>query len=344
MEKWAVYSSYPSPHKITGSLTDGVYSCLGYFPLLSYVCKKQNLSLHHMDLINLEALHNFLAPKPVHTRATYAKLLHNWTPTHAHLCQQGSEQTPLCPRCNNAIETSSHMLICSSPNSITCRNDLLHTYLKYLVALQSPMHVLATLEYKLALTLNVPYIQLYWPVAPLPPNIHNKLISTIRSQNIIGWDSFLKGFIVKSLRTLYEDIIDIDPPLSCNCGTQPWDFSFIALTLSLYKDIWNDQNSHLHGSNQTEAAQLPRQRVIQAVEHLYAHPPRLDKCFPNIRLIPINQGLRKSTTHLKRWLSHVEQQKRVSKALLEQSSGNQLKIPNLFHRFAERDSLSKYPP
>jgi hypothetical protein len=186
MEKWAIYSSYPNRHKIIGSLTDGLYSCLGYLPPMSHLCKRQNLSLHHMDLINLDALHNFLAHKPVYTRATYAKLIYNWIPTHAQLCRKGREKTPMCPRCKNAIETASHILICSCPDSITRRNDLLHTYLKSLAALQSPMHVLATLEYKLALTLNVPYIQLYRPVTSLPINIHNKLISTIRSQNIIG--------------------------------------------------------------------------------------------------------------------------------------------------------------
>jgi hypothetical protein len=60
MEKWAVYSSYPALHKIIGSLTEGIYSCLGYRPLLQYVSKKHNLSIHHMDLINLHALHGFL--------------------------------------------------------------------------------------------------------------------------------------------------------------------------------------------------------------------------------------------------------------------------------------------
>lgn len=182
---------------------------MGYFPLLLYVCKKQNLSIHHMELINLEALHNFLGPKPFHTRANYAKLIINWIPTHAHLCRQGREQSPpLCPRCNSAVETPCHILICSNPNVTSRRNELLHTYLKSLIDLHSPIHVISTLEYKLALTLDVPYIQLYRPITSLPPDIHNRLISTIRSQNIIGWDSFLKGFIAKSWKMIFEDITE----------------------------------------------------------------------------------------------------------------------------------------
>jgi len=169
MEKWAVYSSYPAPLKIIGSLTGGIYKCLGYQPRLQYVSKKHILSIHHMDLINLNALHSFLEPLPFPTRATYAKSIHNWIPTHAQLCPQGRERSPLCPRCNRAVEAHSHIITCNDPQA---------------------------------------------RLISLPPDIHYKLISTIRIQNIIGWDSFLNGFIASSWMTLFEEITNFDPPIS----------------------------------------------------------------------------------------------------------------------------------
>jgi len=201
VKKWAIYSSFSTPHKTTGSLSEGVYSCLGYLPLLSYVCQKQDLSIHHMELINLEALHHFIITKPYHTRAAFAKLIHNWIPTHAHLSQQGHEHLPLCPRCNNTIETSSHVLVCSNPNGIKRQTKLLYSYLKS---------------------------------THLPPDIYNSLISTIWSQNLIGWDSFLKGFIAKSWKNIFEAIDDLTPHITRTSVSNSWDYSLTALTLSLY--------------------------------------------------------------------------------------------------------------
>jgi len=214
MEKWAVYSSYPAPLKIIGSLTEGIYKCLGYQPRLQYVSKKHILSIHHMDLINLNALHSFLEPLPFPTRATYAKSIHNWIPTHAQLCPQGRERSPLCPRCNRAVEAHSHIITCNDPQASESRHGLLYTFLHSLAAVHSPIHIISTLEYKLALTLDVPCIQTYKPLISLPPDIHYKLISTIRIQNIIGWDSFLNGFIASSWMTLFEEITNFDPPIS----------------------------------------------------------------------------------------------------------------------------------
>jgi hypothetical protein len=156
------------------------------------------------------------------------------------------------------------------------------------------------LEYKLTLTLDVPYIQTYQPLISLPPDIHYNLISTIRLQNIIGWVSFLRGFIASSWMTLFDEITNYDPPVSHRCPSKPWDNYLTELSLSLYKGIWTTRNNSIHGSTKAEASLLQRQRVIREVHSIYANPPSLAKRFPKIRSVPLNQRLKKNTGHLQR--------------------------------------------
>jgi hypothetical protein len=68
--------------------------------------------------------------------------------------------------------------------------------------LNSPIHIFATIEYKLVLTLHVSYDQLYVPPVELFMPIQYALFICYRSQNVISWDSFLKGFVSISLQTM----------------------------------------------------------------------------------------------------------------------------------------------
>jgi hypothetical protein len=71
----------------------------------------------------------------------------------------------------------------------------LDEYLLALIKINTNIHIVEMLEYKLSLTLNTPYKKKY--IAPIP--IDCRLSSTLTTaechQNIIGWNYFLKGFI-----------------------------------------------------------------------------------------------------------------------------------------------------
>ncbi len=84
-EKWAVYSNYPSFHKITGNLTEGDISTMGYTPLLKYLQHKHSIYAGKLDRINLLALQEYLNKLKYQKRALIIKLIHDWVPTYATL-------------------------------------------------------------------------------------------------------------------------------------------------------------------------------------------------------------------------------------------------------------------
>ncbi len=43
LERWALYSFYPTYHKLMGDLTNGIYYTLGYQDLLEYILSKYSI-------------------------------------------------------------------------------------------------------------------------------------------------------------------------------------------------------------------------------------------------------------------------------------------------------------
>ncbi len=141
--------------------------------------------------------------KKITQRVTISKMIHNWDPTYSTLCRQGHEPSPLCPRCQKAIETNLHVWTCQQPLAVTRRTLLLQNILSNLVQIQTPLYIIVTLEYKLSLILELLLHNKYILNNQIPQDTHQKLLSVIHHQNIIGWDNFLKGFTSNYWKGLY---------------------------------------------------------------------------------------------------------------------------------------------
>jgi len=76
--------------------------------------------------------------------------------------------------------------------------------------------------------------------------------------------------------------------------TTDWDTHLVKLTIDLYKGIWDHRNTHLHGTTRLEAKEKLTLCILQEVRNLYEKPPYLDKKYPSITLVPLNDRL---TTH-----------------------------------------------
>jgi len=63
---WKQGSSYPTYHKMTGQLTQDIYSTLGYNTLLLYVTKIYNIARGAWDGCNLVSLHRYLSSLKPH--------------------------------------------------------------------------------------------------------------------------------------------------------------------------------------------------------------------------------------------------------------------------------------
>ncbi len=147
-----------------------------------------------LEKINLDTLSHHILQKKPFQHASHIKLIRDWIPTYSSLCWQGREYTSICPRCNLAVEIPTHVYQCPDPTVVTNRMKLLTLFLSQLVNIHTPIHIIISLEYKLSLTLDIPYSRIYSAPTELPPSTKNLLIPVIRQQTVVGWHLFLKGY------------------------------------------------------------------------------------------------------------------------------------------------------
>jgi hypothetical protein len=185
-----VFSNYPHYHKMIVDLSQGLFSTLGFTTLMDYLQHKHNLSMAKLQNTNLTALQEYLLSLKPHNRATICKQIHNWIPTNSVLCRQGRKPSSLCPQCRQEIETSDHIWSCQQVDAITSRRNFLQLFLKQLLDINIPLHILMAFDYKLSLALHLPYSCQFQITDQLPQTLYCTLIQAIRHQNIVGWDIF----------------------------------------------------------------------------------------------------------------------------------------------------------
>jgi hypothetical protein len=293
-EKWAIYSQYPNKHKLVGDLKQDLYYSLGSLHLQQFVTQKYQLTPAKLTLThtNLDALHRRLLTLKIQQRATVSKLIRNWNPTYSALCRQGREPFPLCPRCEGTVKTSSHVMICPHKSAVEQRIEGLHKFLSNLLSIHTPVYLISTLEYKLSLTLQVPFVHHYLNSYPISPDIHLTLLTAICHQNELGWDLFLRGFISHYWNEVYIQAHSSSPSSS---PVQLWDQKLVEGSLKLIQSIWTTRNIFLHGTNKLEANQKLRERVLDRVQGIYKNPPKLNKHFKKIHSIPLQKRLQLDT-------------------------------------------------
>ena len=135
-ERWSLYSKHQTYRKITGDITDGIYSTMGYTNLAEYISKKHNLAYAWLDRTNTAAFKQFISGLKITQCSSIIKLLHNWEPTNSHLCRQGRESSLMCPRCKASIKTSDHYRTCSDTTAMEMRQKFLREFLLELECLK----------------------------------------------------------------------------------------------------------------------------------------------------------------------------------------------------------------
>jgi len=158
-ERWAVFSRYPSSHKIICNLDEDFYMSMGYTALASHINDRLNISSAKLNRTNLGALSTYLSSLKPPIRASTAKLINNWIPTHSVLYQRGRAPSSLCLRCNSFVETSEHIMSCPNIKVPSSRKSSLDSFLSRMRQAGSPNYILSTFKYKLSLTLHCDYNQ-----------------------------------------------------------------------------------------------------------------------------------------------------------------------------------------
>jgi len=342
IERWAIYSRYPFSHKVTNHFQSEIYTTLSYESTAKYLESRLSLTPSKLIHINSIALCRYMESLKIHKHATTIKLLHGWAPTYASLCRQGRSHTSICPRCNVHVETTAHVYSCPAESVILKRNAHLASFLATLKKHCTAIPILATLEYKLSLTLKLPYVRSYCVSIQSSPNQHQLLLQAIKHQNIIGWDNFLRGYTFIYWMESYMSFFASSTMTATPCFT--WDVEIIRASIFLSTSLWADRNCFIHGNNKREAKDLLRMRTVERVKYLYKNPPRLDRRYADIKTIPLESRLQCSTTTLQRWIKRVEHCTFVTKFLRDNPAHHQLTIPQAFARAMRTESALKYPP
>jgi hypothetical protein len=208
----------------------------------------------------------------------------------------GSFPSSLCSRCQSAIETSDHILSCPNTQATSTRKHLLDSFLSEMHQAGTPNYILSTLEYKLSLTLHIKYVQTFFSHGQIPPNNYPLLLQAIRHQNFIGWDNFLQGYT----SVYWVSLFNLAHSDNSKQQSTRWDVKLVTSGIQILKEIWSDRNSQFHGTIKAETRILHRERILNQVHHIYAHPPRLHKRFPRVTAIPLATRVSGSTTNLER--------------------------------------------
>jgi hypothetical protein len=74
----------------------------------------------------------------------------------------------------------------------------------------------------------------------------------IRYQNIIGWYNFLQGFTSLYWNELYKEAHISNSEFH---KSYDWDQKLVGAAITLYRNIWHDQNTYLQGKTRLESQQ-----------------------------------------------------------------------------------------
>jgi hypothetical protein len=136
----------------------------------------------------------FIDCQKVTQRSSIIKMIHGWEPTYGCLCRQGRESSPLCPQCYQTVETSAHYRTCTADQATAARINFLGDILIEMEWCHTSSCILAYFEYKLSLTLKLSLQTQTYVCHTIDTTEKALLMTTIRHQNIIGWDNALKGY------------------------------------------------------------------------------------------------------------------------------------------------------
>lgn len=194
---WAIFSSHPIHHKITGKFDLGLYSTLAYLRR-PYELHKQQTRIESFQ----DTAYKYLRPTVISVQTKkISKGIHSeddsQLDTHLqYLVSTGKRKVSTMstlsifrrdvrkcskmpgPRCHFHQTKSTQYIPSSSTQSANTN----------LPASK------ATYEYKLSLLLNIPCNSTSNISTPIPNNVRMTLMNAIRHQNIIEWDNFLKGY------------------------------------------------------------------------------------------------------------------------------------------------------
>eukprot|EP00957_Ditylum_brightwellii_P210249 15364735-Ditylum_brightwellii.AAC.1 len=193
-----------------------------YIPIIKSI--HYGLSILEMTLIDWDNLRAALERQRLRTKVRLVKFMHNWL-NMGHQKQKCNEDVVGdCPICHATKETWTHLFQCSNDDSIAIHALAIRKFWSKLIKLNTAPIMKQVLCYKIGQWCEM-------PMSPAPriaeDEIGEVMRRAIEDQHVIGWDNMVKGKISINWKVI----------------TGIW---------SIFRQVWNTRNAHLHMEMQIE--------------------------------------------------------------------------------------------
>ena len=305
--------------------------------LVTYLKKKHGWSDATFNTIHWDAHELAFKRQPRHTQIMVAKLIHKLVNTN----QQNHRfygKSPLCPCCQQYVETVSHVLLCSSLGSTETRSTHLKVLQTDLKSINTPKEVIDALIHGIKM----------WETTPTNSNVNVRALTvgSLRAPDVlltaaftdqwasIGWDHCFMG----RLSHRWGAAVALYHKVPCDSTLQlTWTAQTIHFLWKYTRAIWAYRNTVVHGATDQEMADKIRNAATTKVTSLYSTfyttphfiLPRHRYLFTSKTL---EQRLRLDTDSLNCWLRSVED---ATQALIHHENQQRLQATHFFAPFLE---------
>ena len=283
---------------ITHSIPQRLHHAFTYTQSIRQITHRLLLHPNIKDNIAWTAFARAFKAFPVGSQRILRRWIYGFLPTQRRLHRMGAGNSPLCPRCQQQVETDHHFLICGGPTSWT--TDLL-----------SPMELLFHKHHTAKWLESAVRGNIHRFLNSQPPiTVHPQNQPAMNSQTTIGWGSIFYGIFSNSW------IISHDRHSQQTSRGLTIVSKLIKIIFQAVINRWNNRNHQLHKDSIRHELKA---RLTSQLKALYALKDQLLVSDRKIFDIPLNTFLTKPPRTIQLFIDQ-------HKAIVKESVRNQRKL------------------
>jgi len=220
------------------------------------ICEKFALNIQQFTHINWDAIGQATSLiSPMHN-IYISKHVTGFLPIGKNMTRRGAWKAPFCPRCQHPMETTSHLLQCSSPAARKITRSSSTKFQSWLESSDTdPILILPIIE----------MISLYIHKLPIQP--HPSHPTPIKLQIHLGWHHFMQGRIHSSFQPHMAKYYD---SIKSRRKASTWVAILIQKIWTTYHfPQWSNRNKYVHNLDRVSVSSRERLNLIASLEETY---------------------------------------------------------------------------
>ena len=289
-------------HTLTGNIQHDIRLARDT-PALRTTIEQNNHRHHHTwDTIQWDIHSHALKRLPRHKQHQALKFIHGWLPTFSRLHKFNQHPTQICPRCNMATETNKHFLQCYWTTDDTFRNSQINKLKCSFNKKDQPNTtniqsiIINSIQAWMTNAIETDYTEL---LDDPNPYMH----AAAATQEIIGWDNFLKARFSHAWTNCYVFQLNTTHQLA-----KTWLARLANWTQDLFFAAWKARNQLIFGEHSEKQSDVQRTRLDANIREIYAACNQLnDTAKAHHQFCPLDDLLKAPTSTLTIWLTQAKQ-------------------------------------